>query len=141
MSYFWVVNFRQRFLRYGIGVIIGVILSALFFSGRSCNDWLPGKRIKARMQLEGIQPDAPLQCLLDCEGSTRADGNQVMEWLLAADINWSESAAREERPCYLFEMQEECPFETLTVCFSEHSASVGMAVVREATDCPCATDE
>ena len=135
------MNFRQRFLRYGIGVIIGVILSALFFSGRGCNDWLPGKRIKARVQLEGIQMDAPLQCLLECKGTTYTDGNQVMQWLLAADINWSESAAREERPCYLFEMQADCPFETLTVCFSKHSASVGMAVVREATDCPCATDE
>ena len=91
------------------------------------------------MQLEGIQPDALLECLLECEGPTRADGSQVMQWLLAADINWSESAAREERPCYLFEMQEDCPFEALTVCFSEHSASVGMAEVREATDCPCAT--
>ena len=77
MSQFW-SNFRQRFLRYGIGVIIGVILSASF-SGRSCNDWLPGKRIKARMQL--IQPDAPLQCLLDCEGPTRADGTRS-QWLL-----------------------------------------------------------
>jgi len=64
-----------------------------------------------------------------------------MQWLLAADINWSEGAAREERPCYLFEMQADCPFETLTVCFSEHSASVGMAVVREVADCPCAKDE
>ena len=135
------MDLRQRFLRYGIGVIIGVILSALFFSGRSCNDWLPGKRIKARIQLEGIQPDAPLQCLLECEGSTRADGNQMMQWLLAADINWSESTAREEHPCYLFEMKAGCPFETLTVCFLEHSASIGMAVMREATDCPCATDE
>lgn len=131
------MNFRQRFLRYGIGVIIGVILSALFFSGRSCNDWLPGKRIKARMQLEGIQPDAPLACLLDCEGPTRADAHQLMQWLLEADINWSESAARGERPCYLFEMQDSCPFKTLSVCFSEHSASVGMAILREATACPC----
>lgn len=141
MSYFWVVNIRQRFLRYGIGVIIGVILSALFFSGRSCNDWLPGKRIKARMQLEGIQPDAHLQCLMDCDGLTRADGPQLLRWLLAADINWSKSTARGERPCYLFEMQEDCPFTSLTVCFSERTASVGMVVVREAGNCPCVMGE
>jgi len=137
LPYFWVVNFRQRFLRYGIGVIIGVLLSALFFSGRSCNDWLPGKRVKARMQLEEVQPDTFLQCLLDCEGPTKADSNQLMKWLLAAEINWSESAAREERPCYLFEMPAECPFAELTVCFSEHSASVGMPYLREAVSCGC----
>ncbi|HBP45863.1 MAG TPA: hypothetical protein DD635_08150 [Flavobacteriales bacterium] len=135
------MNIRQRFLRYGIGVIIGVSLSALFFSGRSCNDWLPGKRIKARLQMEGIQPEMGLQCLLDCEGPTRADGDQVMQWLLAADIIWSESSAREERPCYQFKMQEECPFESLTVCFSEVSTSVGRAVVRESNNCHCDTGE
>lgn len=134
------MNFRQRFLRYGIGVIIGVLLSALFFSGRSCNDWLPGKRIKARIQLEGVQPDTVLQCLLDCDGPTQADPNQLMQWLLAAEINWSQSAARQERPCYLFEMPTACPFEELTVCFSEHSASVGMPRVREA-QLTCGCDE
>lgn len=133
------MNFRQRFLRYGIGVFIGVILSALFFSGRSCNDWLPGKRIKARLQMEGFQVDGPLQCLLDCEGVTQANSNQLMQWLLDAEINWSESSGREERPCYIFDMATDCPFAKVSACFSEHSASVGMAVLRQDSDvnCPC----
>lgn len=140
------MNFRQRFLRYGIGVFIGVILSAVFFSGRSCNDWLPEKRIKARIQLDGVVPDFRLQCLLDCEGPTRGSHSSWMAWLLAADINWSESTPRETPPCYRLDMAADCPFESMTVCFTEGSGTLGDAVVREATaegacDCPSVRGE
>jgi len=140
------VNFRQRFLRYGIGVFIGVILSALFFSGRSCNDWLPAKRIKARMQLDGVSPDAYLSCLMQCEGPTAASREVLMTWLLNSEIQWSLSEPRGSQPCYHLKMPLDCPFSSMKICFSNDEGELSQAVLSEdialnsACSCALATD-
>ena len=136
------MNFRQRFLRYGIGVFIGVILSALFFSGRSCNDWLPAKRIKARMQLDGVSPDAYLNCLMECEGPTEASRERLMEWLLDSEIEWTLSEPRETPPCYHLKMSSDCPFASMKICFADDAGNLGQVELREdvapGVSCSCA---
>ena len=124
------MNFRQRFLRYGIGVIIGLFLSFFFFGERGCN-WMPSKRIKSRMQLDGVVPDAQLSCLIDCEGLAPNSMQDVEAWLLDCEVNFSASHPRQNIPCYHLEMPEESPFTSLQVCFLDSVGLLSNPVLRD----------
>lgn len=135
------MNFRQRFLRYGIGVFLGLLLSVFFFQGRGCNDWLPEKRIKSRMQMDGVRPSEALMCWMNCtEDHSEVSMSQVMQWLLDAEINWSASSPREVPPCYVLDTDSSCPLGKLEVCFSLKSGTVSFteasAVSLEGCNCP-----
>ncbi|MDA8606577.1 hypothetical protein N9L13_06050 [Flavobacteriales bacterium] len=135
------MNFRQRFLRYGIGVFVGLLLSIFFFQGRGCNDWLPEKRIKSRMQLDGVLPSEALACWMECAGGpAQASNSTMMQWLLESEINWSESRPRQEPPCYILDTAPGCPLRQLEVCFGANSGVVnltsGSGLPPTGCDCP-----
>jgi hypothetical protein len=121
------VNFRQRFLRYGIGVFIGLLLSVFFFQGRGCNDWLPEKRIKSRMQMDGVRPSEALVCWMQCDESpAQASMAELMQWLMESNINWSASTPRSIPPCYILDTDPSCPLRQLEVCFGSESGTVDL---------------
>jgi hypothetical protein len=140
LRYFWNVNFRQRFLRFGIGVTIGLMLSVFFFQGRGCDDWLPEKRIKSRMQMDGVRPSEAMACWMQCDGGpAQVTMSEVMQWLLEAEVNWTASSPREEPPCYILDTAPDCPLRQLEVCFSLDSGTVYLTPdsgpASEACDC------
>jgi hypothetical protein len=121
------VNFRQRFFRYGIGVAIGLMLSIFFFQGRGCSDWLPEKRIKSRMQLDGVRPSDPLACWMQCDSdAVDVTISELMQWLLESEVIWSASSPREETPCYTLYMQDNCPVRQLEVCFGPEMGTINL---------------
>lgn len=141
LLYFCFVNFRQRFLRYGIGVFIGLMLSVFFFQGRGCNDWLPEKRIKSRMQMDGVRPSEVLTCWMQCDESpAQASMSDVMQWLMESDINWSASTPRSVPSCYILDTAPSCPLRQLEVCFGSKSGTVNLTSASGlplyACDCP-----
>ena len=135
------MNLKQRLLRYGIGIFIGVLLSLAFFSGRGCNDWLPEKRIKARMQLDGIRPDSTVACIIRCHQNTTQDAMSLESWLMEAEIDWSESGPRETPQRFVFLMPVAAPFVKLECHFKEGIGWITSPEFRDGIEmCSCVTD-
>jgi|TARA_B110000503_G_C7053289_1_gene373287 hypothetical protein len=133
------VNFKQRLLRYGAGVIIGVLMSVVIFSGRGCSDWLPEKRIKSRIQLDGIELDAVVSCAIRCWEDEQGKPSPLEGWLLDAEIDWSVSGPRETPQRYVFNLPAEAPLQSVECRFSQSSGLITKAVFRiDADRCQCA---
>ena len=110
------------------------MLSVFFFQGRGCNDWLPEKRIKSRMQMDGVRPSESLACWMQCaESPARASMSDLMEWLVGSKINWSASTPRSVPSCYILDTDPSCPFRQLEVCFGSKS---GIVDLTSASDLP-----
>jgi hypothetical protein len=133
------VNFKQRLLRYGSGVIIGVLFSIVIFSGRGCSDWLPEKRIKSRIQLNSIELDDVVSCAIKCWQEETGKTSPLENWLLDAEINWSMSGPRETPQRYVFNLPDESPLESVECRFTQKSGEITGAVFRINADrCDCA---
>tara|TARA_B110000503_G_scaffold115765_1_gene174324 strand:+ start:1058 stop:1480 length:423 start_codon:yes stop_codon:yes gene_type:complete len=133
------VNFKQRLLRYGSGVIIGVLMSVVLFSGRGCSDWLPEKRIKSRIQLDGIELDAVVSCAIKCWEDEQGKASPLEAWLLDAEIDWALSGPREMPQRYVFNLPNEAPLQSVECQFSETRGMITAAVFRSNADrCQCA---
>lgn len=133
------MNFKQRLLRYGSGVIIGVLFSIVIFSGRGCSDWLPEKRIKSRIQLNAIELDEVVSCAIKCWQEETGKTSPLENWLLDAEINWSMSGPRETPQRYVFNLPDESPLKTVECQFAQKSGEITGAVFRSNADrCDCA---
>lgn len=133
------MNFRQRLLRYGFGVSIGVLLSVVIFSGRGCSDWLPEKRIKTRIQLNNLQTDDEVMCVIRCWQDETNKSSPLENWLLAGEIDWSKSGPRETPQRYVFNLPAESPIKSLECRFTEKGGTITQAIFRDKGDrCNCA---
>jgi len=134
------VNFKQRLLRYGSGVIIGVLLSLAIFSGRGCSEWMPEKRIKSRIQLNSIELDAVVSCAIECWTTQQGKPSPLEAWLMDAEIDWSMSGPRETPQRYVFNLPNEAPLQSVECQFSETFGMITTAVFRSNSDrCQCAS--
>ena len=132
------MNFNQRLLRYGSGVLIGIFLSVAFFSGRGCSDWLPEKRIKTRIQLNQLQADEVVLCAIRCWQNETGKDSPLEAWLLNAEIDWSKSGPRETPQRYVFNLPAESSLESVECRFTEDGGTIEAAVFRENGDrCNC----
>ncbi len=61
------MKFSQRLTRYLVGIFIGVLLSFVLFSERSCNKWLPGERVKAMISEKPIRFEKQILCVMECQ--------------------------------------------------------------------------
>ncbi len=135
------MNFKQRLLRYGSGVIIGVLLSLAIFSGRGCSEWMPEKRIKSRIQLNSIELDAVVSCAIECWKTQQGKPSPLEAWLMDAEIDWSMSGPRETPQRYVFILPAEAPLKSVECQFSQNSGLITTAVFRDNADrCQCVAD-
>lgn len=135
------MNFKQRLLRYGIGVFLGVLISLYFFGGRGCGDWMPTSRIKADIQRGGIVPDEKTRCELHCVGMSVEDLELLV---LNGTVNVGASSPRETPRSYRFVLgasAENGPVSGITFLLTD-TASVATALAwREGVPPPgCGCD-
>lgn len=121
------MNFKQRLLRYGVGIFLGVLISLYFFGGRSCGEWMPTARIKADIQLGGIMPDAKTKCELECVGMSVTDLEALV---LAGKVDLGASSPRETPKAYRLALGGSAgkgPFSEITFLLTD-TASVATAL-------------
>lgn len=68
LTYICVMKFQTRLNRFLIGIVIGLLLVAVFFGGRDWFSWLPGPRVKAQLTEWYQAPDGELEAQLICSG-------------------------------------------------------------------------
>lgn len=74
------MNFRQRLLRFIIGIAIGFILVQVFFGERGCGHWLPGNQVKKWIKENNanIEVMPETTCMMKCQGLTPSDIEYVL---------------------------------------------------------------
>ena len=79
------MNFRQRLVRFLIGIGIGFLLVKMFFGQRGCMQWLPGSQVKKQITEDipehGLEIFPDIKCLMDCQGL----GSKDIELVLGED--------------------------------------------------------
>jgi hypothetical protein len=96
------MTFMQRFSKYLVGLVIGVMLSFMLFSNRSCTKWLPGNQVRKTLTANPIQGNALTNCLMDCYG---LNDSIMREIASSGEINFKESLVRTKPLKYMVEGQ------------------------------------
>ncbi len=74
------MNFRQRLVRYLIGIGIGFLLVKMFFGQRGCMKWLPGNQVKKQIveNNHGMEILQDVNCMMKCQGLNSEDIKMVL---------------------------------------------------------------
>lgn len=96
------MNLTQRFSRYFIGIVIGLILVFVFFGKRSCNDWMPNKRVLLRLSETDMIISKNARCKMDCYGFQDED---LLHLLRTGDVNFRKSDPRSYPLLYYVEAE------------------------------------
>lgn len=90
----------QRFSKYLVGIVIGLMLSFLLFSNRSCTKWLPGNQVRKTLTSNRILGNDLTNCLMHCYGLN----DSIMREIAAiGEINFKESKVRTKPLKYMVE--------------------------------------
>lgn len=127
------MNFRQRFLRFLIGVFIGFGLVYMFFNDKLnvLSDWTPKNRVKARITESYYVPNPKSDCLIDCVSSS---WDSLMNDVKGFDVDFSRSKTKGETKEYhlITNEQAEGYFR-----FAVRDSSVWLVGLKTDVDCEC----
>ncbi|MDZ4823003.1 MAG: hypothetical protein SH856_06050 [Flavobacteriales bacterium] len=126
------MTFKQRLLRYLIGVGIGLIIVWVMFGDREWLGWTPKNRVLKMIRAAELTVSEKAQCQLDCMAMKDAD---IKKFLENASVNFSKSNPHKEPKTYLLEGDEE---NTLRMTFdTRDSVATLVDVLRVGASCPC----
>ncbi len=97
------MNFKQRLLRYGLGVGIGCLLVFVLFPNYDWLGWTPGKQLMKRIRESTWVNTESGKCTMSCLNKTTADFDQAR---FNGEINFSMSDTHSKPPVYELEYQE-----------------------------------
>lgn len=100
-AYLCFVNFKQRLIRFAIGIAIGTLLSIWMLGSRGCTEWFPAQRIRTSIRMAGIRTTPELRCALECLAN---DAGALEVWLMDGRLNWDASGPRETPQRYQFDV-------------------------------------
>ena len=128
------MNFNQRFIRYIVGFMVGLVLCFIFFSGRGCSDWLPGARIKEKLVSKPVYFSDLATCEIECYGFRTSE--IFYEMRTQGDIVFSRSETRSDPRVYCFEMEK-------SICLVQFADTANIVIdfdpsglSHEPCDCP-----
>ena len=124
------MTIKRRLLIFGTGLLIGTVLSYLLLGWRGCSDWLPERRLRADIEMEGLDRDARTTCLLVC-----LDDADPIAWLYAAEVDWQASGPRETPKRYVFRLTEG-PVSSFTVTRNQARWMLSVDEAVPGCDCP-----
>lgn len=70
---------------------MGLVLVFFFFGKRSCNDWMPNKRVLKRLSETEMIVSKKARCEMDCRELNNED---LLHLLRTGDVNFRESDAQ-----------------------------------------------
>lgn len=90
------MNFWQRLLRFGFGVLIGLALTGVFFSDRPnvFTSWLPGNVVKKQLRENPLKWSDKAKCLYEAYGLKEKEFTDLLK---NGKVQFSESQTK-ERP-------------------------------------------
>lgn len=97
-------KFKDRLKYYIIGILIGLILTYIFFGNRGCA-WLPENRVKNMIAEKEILVGDSVKFLMECSGVDHNDIYRLLED--EGDVNFSKSKTREYPKIYWFNGKKE----------------------------------
>lgn len=98
------MNLTQRFQRYFVGVVIGLILVFVFFGERSCTDWLPNDRVLDRLSETDMIITKKARCEMNCAGLVDED---LLHLLRTGNVEFNQSQTRTYPLVYYVEASRE----------------------------------
>lgn len=131
------MNLKQRFQRYFIGVMIGLLLVFVFFGERSCNDWMPNQRVLLRLSETDLIVTKNARCQLDCYS---LDNDDILYALENGKVNFKKSDPQAYPLIYVVESEiEEKDFE-VTLTFEARDSTSTLVEVWDGMETACACD-
>jgi hypothetical protein len=126
------LNFKQRLVRYLIGVLIGLLLVYAFFGTRDWTGWTPENRVRELFVNSEIRITDKARCELKCCG--RSIGH-VVNAIATGDVLFSESETKGDPLFYVvqssFDKEIKFTFQT------KDSIATLVKVVKPGVTCPC----
>lgn len=125
------MNFKQRLLRYVLGLGIGLLLVWAMFGNRSWLGWTPGQRLLRDMREMKLAKTEKAQCQMDCIGIS----DQAIKTLLVeGKVDFDQSSTRTSPKVYVIKSKElNSSFEV-----SDSTATLVQVVLAESNqECPC----
>lgn len=93
------MNFAKRLRYYAIGLMMGLVVSFMFFKNRGCG-WLPGNRVMDAISSSYIVRTDSMQCLMNCNAISDEDLYNIF---YHGDVLFSESKVDEPEKIYVLQ--------------------------------------
>ncbi len=128
------MTFFQRFKRFLISLLIGILLSVAFFNDKVgvLTGWTPTNRVKARVIESYYTPDATSDCFLLCNGMS---WDSLLTFVPDASVDFKASQRRVDPK--EFELNFEDTPMLSTVRFAVQDSSVWIADMMSSHNCNC----
>lgn len=129
------MKFTQRLSRYLVGVFIGVLLSVMLFSNRSCSGWLPNQRVLDRLKDQPCHVSEHATCLMRCLDIRESQIDSMRQF---GNVRFSKSEVHEEPYRYVVEYDEAEPaFEAHFQMLDTASVVLELSLLEANRQCDC----
>ena len=131
---------RRRLYRFGLGFLIGSLLSYAIFKGRDITGWMPNGRILAILQkIDPQSYSGKINCQLECYGISQKEMDAIYR---DGDVDFGESQTRTEPRIYYVNYLDsagqtiQCTFEIDRL---DNAVLTDIQRLGQLKKCPCDT--
>lgn len=128
------MNFKQRFSRYFIGIIIGVMLSFVIFGKRSCGKWLPDSRVRQTIAEKTLRFTPEVLCMMDCHGFSE---KEVELLTLEGNVVYNNSEPRATPQRYYLKGEKRAEIQAAMIELRDSASVVIELFPRDQKSCGC----
>lgn len=116
------MTFFQRFSRFALGLVMGLVLVTIFFGERELGSWLPEKRIRNSILNGNLTISTDAQTAMD---TLNLNSKELKTLIQDADVHFKESDTR-KKPCPVYLLKTDLYKFKIEVCDS-HSVILSLA--------------
>ncbi len=136
------MNFKQRLIRYLIGMGMGLGLVFMIFGPRGCGKWLPGNQVKKwiRENNKNIEVSSKATCEMKCQGLMMDDIIWTIHEEGDGDVLFEESQTKGYPKTYVIQSNrgDSVDFKFGFVLRQDSSSVVSFATrIDKKTECDC----
>jgi hypothetical protein len=119
-----------------VGVFIGVLLSVMMFSNRSCSGWLPNQRVLDRLSDQPCHISEHAACQMRCMNIRETQIDSIRQF---GNVRFSKSEVHEEPFLYIVEYDEDSgpAFEAHFQMLDTASVVLEFALLDQSASCHC----
>jgi hypothetical protein len=134
------MKFRQRLVRYLIGVSIGLVLVAVLFGDRAWNSWTPNSKVLEFMRDNYQEPDSTVTCHMKCFDLS---GRELQDLMENGDVEFNESLVKQEPKIYVIDHEDDnrveysIKLELKEISLDKREARIIDIDFPGKEDCPC----
>lgn len=126
------MSFKQRLLRYLVGVSIGLLMVWGMFGNRNWLKWTPNNRVLERLRHSDFTINAQARCGMEC---LNLHDGAIRRILSNGDVDFSESDTKQTPMIYRIADRTDDALQ-MTIEIADSSATLTY-VIREGRTCSC----